>query len=421
MKKTAIAILLLLVASFVFADAYTIGTGTSAAATVPFNGLWDYSWSKTIYNQAEINDAGLTTPASFSGIGLYVGNSPANYTMVDQRVYARHTAMEMYDTDDTEHPNFEDFQLLFQGDLTYDGGGWFFIVFSSPFAWDGAQNIEFLFENWDGDYVTGYPTFRYTSTTPDYMAVSKNQDNSFPAGINGSRTYNRCNIQLITPVTTPPDAANLVGPADGGSYIDLQPTLKWAPGNIWPDGYFLSLGTDNPPTNILDAEDLENTVSYEHSTAFELETTYYWQVVPYNDYGNASDCPVWSFTTHPDGFVTVGEGNLTARMPLDFYYKSSLYQTLYFPDELGFVSGTISGIKLYNQFNSNVEDTPVKIWMGSTDLPDLSDGLYPRFTDATGFRWQPELPQRCQRYHYRIGHSLHSRSRKPGDDGIKAA
>ncbi|MDX9835305.1 MAG: CARDB domain-containing protein, partial [Desulfobulbus sp.] len=377
MKKTAIAILLLLMASFVFADAYTIGTGTSAASAVPLNGYYDYSWSKVIYTQAEINDAGLTVPASFNGIGFYVGNAPNNYTMEDQRVYARHTAMGMYDTEDVEHPNFEDFQLLFQGDLTYNDGGWFYIVFSTPFAWDGSQNIEFLFENWDGNYVTGYPTFRYTSTTPDYKAVYKNQDNTFPAGINGLRTYNRPNIQLITPTTTPPDAAILVGPADGGTYISLQPTLTWASGNIWPDGYLLSLGTNNPPSNILDAEDIEGAVSYTHPTAFEHETTYYWQVVPYNDFGNASDCPVWSFTTHPDGFVTVGDGSANARMPLDFYYKSSLYQTLYYQDELGFVSGTVSAIKLYNQFSSNIEDTPVKIWMGSTNLSDLSGGYIP--------------------------------------------
>ncbi|NLK50680.1 MAG: hypothetical protein GX294_08530, partial [Candidatus Cloacimonetes bacterium] len=377
MKRLALATLLLLLAAFVFADAYTIGTGTSAASGYPFNGLWDYSWTKVIYTQGEINAAGLNEPASFSGIGFYVGNTPNNYTMEDQRVYARHTEAGLYDTADTDHPDFNDFQLLFQGDLTYDGGGWFYIVFSSPFDWNGNQNIEFLFENWDGDYVTGYPTFRYTSTSPDYMAVGKNQDNSFPAGIVGARSYNRPNIQLVTPTTTPPDIAVLVAPADGSNYAALMPTLKWAPGNIWPDGYKLSLGSNNPPTYILDNVDLENVTSYEVTTALEHETTYYWQVVPYNNFGNAANCPVWSFTTHPDGFVTIGEGDQNARMPFDFYYKSSLHQAMYYPDELGFVSGTINGIQLYNQFSSNITETPIKIWMGNTSQPDLSGGYIP--------------------------------------------
>ena len=30
------------------------------------------------------------------------------------------------------------------------------------------------------------------------------------------------------------------------------------------------------------------------------ETTYYWQVIPKNQYGDAQDCPIWSFTTWPD-------------------------------------------------------------------------------------------------------------------------
>ncbi|MFA5510265.1 MAG: choice-of-anchor J domain-containing protein [Candidatus Cloacimonadaceae bacterium] len=377
MKRLALATLLLLLAAFVFADAYTIGTGTSTASGYPFNGLWDYSWTKVIYTQGEINAAGLNEPASFSGIGFYVGNTPNNYTMEDQRVYARHTEAGLYDTADTDHPDFNDFQLLFQGDLTYNGGGWFYIVFSSPFDWNGNQNIEFLFENWDGDYVTGYPTFRYTSTSPDYMAVGKNQDNNFPAGIVGTRSYNRPNIQLVTPTTTPPDAAVLVGPADGGDYAALMPTLSWAPGNIWPDGYKLSFGSNNPPTNILDNVDLENVTSYEVTTPLNHETIYYWQVVPYNNFGDADDCPVWSFTTHPDGFVTVGEGNQNALMPFNFYYKSSLHQALYFPDELGFISGTITGLKLYNQFTNNITDTPVKIWMGNTALTDLSGGYIP--------------------------------------------
>ncbi len=380
MKKAAIAVLLLVVASFVFADTHTIGGGELTSSNIPFNGLYDYNWSKVIYTKAEINGAELETAASLIGIGFYVGNLPNNYTMADQRVYARHTAMEMYDTTDVGHPNFEDFQLLFQGDLIYNGGGWFYIVFSSLFAWDGSQNIEFLFENWDGDYITGYPAFRYTSTTPNYLAVIKNQDDTFPAGMNGSRNYNRPNIRLITPSITPPDPAILVAPADGAINVSLQPTLSWEHGNIWPEGYYLNLGTDYPPSDVLYLENLSNTLTYTHQTDLETEETYYWQVIPYSDeFGllDSDDCPIWSFTTHPEGFVTVGNGNQNIRMPLDFYYRNSIYECLYYPNELGFISGTISDIILYNQFNSNIVDTPIKIWLGSTTQPDLSSGYIP--------------------------------------------
>lgn len=186
---------------------------------------------------------------------------------------------------------------MFQGDLTFDGGGWHYIVFSAPFAWNGTQNVEFLFENWDGTYLSGYPNYRYTSTTPNYTGVYKQQDASFPA-VDGTRTYNRPNIQLITPTTTAPDPAVVVSPLNGATLVSPSATLNWMPGNIWPDGYYFFLGTDPAATNIVNNENLGNVLTYDPTPDLNLDTTYYWKVVPFNTYGNAADCPIWSFTTH---------------------------------------------------------------------------------------------------------------------------
>lgn len=70
--------------------------------------------------------------------------------------------------------------------------------------------------------------------------------------------------------------------------------------------------------------------------------------------------------------VTIGDGNEEARKPVDMFWKNSLFQTLYFPDELGFVSGTISGVKFYNNFTSDLANKPVKIWLGETTQTSLS-------------------------------------------------
>ena len=76
--------------------------------------------------------------------------------------------------------------------------------------------------------------------------------------------------------------------------------------------------------------------------------------------------------------VTIGTGDQNARYPVDFYWKNSLYQCLYFQDELGFNSGTITQLTFYNNFNSaNIGEKPVKIWLGSTQQSDLSDGYIP--------------------------------------------
>ncbi len=304
MKRIFVLSLLLLMISFAMADVYTIGTGTSASSTSPYYGLYDYSWSKIIYTQAEISGAGLTAAANITGVGFYVGNTPSQYQMLDQRVYARHTTASLYETTDNTYPGVTGYQQVFQGNLTYNGGGWHYIMFTTPFSWDGIQNIEFLFENWDTDYVTGYPTFRYTSTTPNYLTVYKGQDNSFPNAVTGTRTYSRPNIQIVTPQTTPPDPAQAVYPTDGATLVSPAVVLNWVPVNGFPNGYRLSLGTNNPPTNIVNNVDIQNVTIYDPDPDLQIGTTYYRKIVPYNQFGDAANCPVWSFTTHGDSNVT---------------------------------------------------------------------------------------------------------------------
>ena len=303
MKRLVIFTLFLLLVVSAFAESYTIGDGTSTQSYIPFYGFYNYNWSKVIYTQAEINAAGLTSASNIIGIGFFVGNSPSHYSMLDQRVFVRHTTAPAYETTDVGYPDNTQFQQVFQGNLTYNGGGWFYIAFSAPFAWNGSQNIEFLFENWDSTWSSNYPNFQYTSTNPDYKAVYKHQDASFPA-VDGTRTYNRPNIQLITPTTTPPDPAVAVSPQPGATLVSPFATLNWLPGNIWPDGYRLSFGTNNPPTNHVNNQDMGLATTYDPSPDLQLNTTYYWQVVPYNAHGSASNCPVWSFTTHGDPGVT---------------------------------------------------------------------------------------------------------------------
>jgi len=63
--------------------------------------------------------------------------------------------------------------------------------------------------------------------------------------------------------------------------------------------YYLWFGTENPPSSIEMA--LPTTAHvYTPEQYLEYGTTYYWRVVPHNSFGNALDCPVWSFTTKDD-------------------------------------------------------------------------------------------------------------------------
>jgi hypothetical protein len=89
--------------------------------------------------------------------------------------------------------------------------------------------------------------------------------------------------------------------------------------------------------------------------------------------------PELNINVQPTGVqaVTIGAGDQTARIPMNFFYKSSLYEALYMSDELGFTSGTITSLALYNDFADSPANGATKIWLGTTNLTDLSAGFIP--------------------------------------------
>jgi hypothetical protein len=163
-----------------------IGSGTATQSLMPTNGFWDYSWSAQLYTPAELGFTGR-----IDTIAVFVGNTPASFLMLDQRIYMRTVPYDVYA--DADYINPAGATLVFSDDITWNGTGWHRIALQTPFDYDGSGSLEILWENWDGDWVSGYPTFRYTSTTNVYRAKYKNQDNSFPA-IVGTQSYNRTNI-----------------------------------------------------------------------------------------------------------------------------------------------------------------------------------------------------------------------------------
>ena len=104
-------------------------------------------------------------------------------------------------------------------------------------------------------------------------------------------------ISIAEIMAGPPNPAVLVAPADGGTDIGIFPNLDWSNGGGDPTGYKVYLSDVNPPVDMVYDGDLTNYVVTE---ALAYSTEYFWQVVPYNDNGNAVDAPVWSFTTMDD-------------------------------------------------------------------------------------------------------------------------
>lgn len=110
----------------------------------------------------------------------------------------------------------------------------------------------------------------------------------------------RVPVEITVSGETAPDCANLTAPVDGTTGINPSDVeLTWDASLTdcqHATSYLLYLGTDNPPTNIINGTDIGNVTSYTPSGLTAPET-YYWKIVPINDAGAASGCSVFDFIT----------------------------------------------------------------------------------------------------------------------------
>jgi hypothetical protein len=100
----------------------------------------------------------------------------------------------------------------------------------------------------------------------------------------------------------PPSCTTPVNPQPGATNVPVNTSLSWQ-AVTGATGYILYLGTDNPPSNLVNGANLGNVTTYTPSPALAYNTTHYWKVVPYNDAGQATGCSVWSFTTENSPYI----------------------------------------------------------------------------------------------------------------------
>ena len=90
--------------------------------------------------------------------------------------------------------------------------------------------------------------------------------------------------------------------------------------------------------------------------------------------------------------ITVGAGNELSRKPFNFNYRFTLYETIYYPDEIT-RAGSITAISYYNNFPDwQYSNQHVQIWMGMTDLNDLSSGWIPSSAMTMVFNGHVNFP-----------------------------
>ena len=109
---------------------------------------------------------------------------------------------------------------------------------------------------------------------------------------------------FVTP-TTPSPAADPI-PANGANNVKPFTSLHWKDFNNRSSSFRIYLGTDNPPTNMVNGATVLDTF-YIPQVDFAYQEQYFWRVRSINSFGTV-DGPIWSFTaeTEPDDDFETG-------------------------------------------------------------------------------------------------------------------
>ena len=113
------------------------------------------------------------------------------------------------------------------------------------------------------------------------------------------------NISATQVTALPPNCTALSSPANGAVNIDSS-IVSWPAASGVPTGYKLTVGTTPGGTDVFNALDVLNVLTY-NLGVLNAGTTYYVKVVPYNANGDAIGCTESSFTTCGTNAVPVLE------------------------------------------------------------------------------------------------------------------
>ncbi len=149
---------------------------------------------------------------------------------------------------------------------------------------------------------TQLATNESTNFTVQYMPTAQSTLDSGSFTINHSdATPGRSREALtvdLTGTALPPTAATTgFDPVDDATNVARNKPLIWTAATGSPSGYKLYLGTDNPPTNIVNGTNLGMVLTYAPAALYAANTEHFWKIVPFNANGDAEVPGVLSFTT----------------------------------------------------------------------------------------------------------------------------
>lgn len=136
-------------------------------------------------------------------------------------------------------------------------------------------------------------TFAYGATTCSDTNTWANMSYSYQV-----KYVNACGLGTLSPsvsrtdqVLGAPGVVSSPSPAPGATGVSLTPTLSWSPAS-GATSYDLYLGKSSPPSFVGNT-----TITSYAPPALDVDTVYYWQIVPRNVCATGPSSTIWSFRT----------------------------------------------------------------------------------------------------------------------------
>jgi uncharacterized surface protein with fasciclin (FAS1) repeats/subtilisin-like proprotein convertase family protein len=278
----------------------------------------------------ELELAGTVTGTSFNPGTLQLGTTYF-YQIVAFNEFGEALECEVvsFTTEQEQNINMQNGTFTTCNANFFDNGG--------PFAnYSNAQNLTLtFFPDQPGGFVQVEFLSFATENNFDFLRVYDGNSTAAPligifTGTNspgtilstasdGSLTFNFTSDNSVTAAgwaatvscqfaINPPDCAINFSPADGAVNVNPATSISWASGGGIPSGYNVFFGTDPLGLQLVSAEQAATIFS---PGLLEGNTTYFYQIIPVNDFGSAEDCPVISFTTAGEVNINMQNGTFT--------------------------------------------------------------------------------------------------------------
>jgi hypothetical protein len=173
---------------------------------------------------------------------------------------------------------------------------------STPGAYLTVDFTEFALENnfdflriYDGTSTAAPLIGTYSGTVSPGVVTASNSTGALTFRFRSDGSFALSGwVGNISCQTTPPACASISSPTDGATGIcTTSGNIAWASQGATV-GYIVRFGTS--PT-LANATVDTVFINGFYPGALQANTTYYYQVTPYNTFGNASNCPIQSYTT----------------------------------------------------------------------------------------------------------------------------